>query len=84
MDRVIISTLYDRTINNRKLQKKAKDTEFLMFFETAFKKAFEDASVACYAEQMTTFEKLFKNQTFNRAVMDQLGSETYNTLRNRT
>ncbi len=82
MDRVIISTLYEKTINHQQLKNQAKNNDFKMFFESSFRNVFGNIAEKCYEEQVNAFTKLFQNSDFYTSVMAELARETYHTLRN--
>lgn len=82
-DRVIVETMYNKCVKgNRKLEQYAKNNEAELFEKSIFPEIFKQMAEDCYAEQMTSFKKLFQNKEFYLAVMEALGKEAYKGLRN--
>ena len=83
-DRVIVETLYKRTVKgNKKLEKFAKKNNAEVFEQSIFPEIFKKTAQECYIESMDSFTKLFEDKDFYKSVMEEIAKEAYKELRSR-
>jgi type I restriction enzyme R subunit len=81
-DRVIVETLYKRTVkDNKKLKQYAKKNDAEVFEQSIFPEVFKGIAQACYVESMDSFTKLFENKEFYNSVMEEIARQAYKELR---
>ena len=80
-DKVLLTTLRAKLMNNTKLQTMAKTGDPQIFAESLFPKAFDDAAQDSYIESQEAFATLFENQAKYNAIMHALGSILYREMR---
>ncbi|MBR7153339.1 MAG: type I restriction endonuclease subunit R [Candidatus Methanomethylophilaceae archaeon] len=76
-DKVVMSNLRDKLINNEKLKGLAISSEPKIFMESLFPKMFEDTAMESYLESTETYESLFQDDAKYNAVMSALGEALY-------
>ena len=76
-DRVIVETLYNRTKENKKLNRQAQKNDEEVYTKSIFPEVFKQVAQDCYIEQMKAFSKLFEDKRFYDTVMATLAQETY-------
>ena len=81
-DRVLIGSLREKLLADKKLRKAAKVDGQQIFEKNVFPKIFDAAAQASYLESTETFTKLFEDTAKYRAIMTALGQELYRELRN--
>ncbi len=80
-DKVLISTLRTKLLNDIKLQAMAKTSDPQIFNESIFPKAFGTAAQDSYMEAQDTYASLFADQAKYNAVMSALGRILYREMR---
>ena len=81
-DRVLIGTLREKLLADKKLRKAAKVDGQQIFEKNVFPKVFDQTAQASYIESTETYTKLFEDTAKYRAVMIALAKELYRELRN--
>lgn len=81
-DRVLIGTLREKLIADKKLRKAAKADGQQIFEKNVFPKVFNDTAQASYIESTETYTKLFEDSAKYHAIMTALAQELYRELRN--
>ena len=67
---------------DKKLTRYAKKNNVEVFQESIFPGVFKTVAHECYSEQMDAFKKLFQDKEFYNTIMQEIGKETYRSLRN--
>ena len=80
-DRVMLSALQSRLMNDKKLRNVAQTSDPKIFTENIFPKYFSDAAQDSYIESQETYKSLFEDQQKYKAVMDVLGQIVYRDMR---
>ena len=80
-DRVMLSALQSRLMNDKKLRNVAQTSDPKIFSENIFPKYFSDAAQDSYMESQETYKSLFEDQQKYKAVMDVLGQIVYRDMR---
>lgn len=81
-DKVIVRTIYDRTVKNDKsLKRYAKNNDAEVFEQSIFPDVFKKVAQECYSEQIGAFTKLFEDKQFYDSVMEEIAKEVYKDLR---
>ena len=73
-DRVLVETLMAKLMSDKKLRTKAKNADPLIFAESIFPRAFEDAAQDSYIESQEAYATLFEDTAKYNAVMRALCS----------
>lgn len=81
-DRVLIGTLREKLLADKKLRKAAKSDGQQIFEKNVFPKVFNDAAQASYMESTETYTKLFEDSAKYHAIMNALARELYREMRN--
>ena len=81
-DRVLIGTLREKLLADKKLRKAAKSDGQQIFEKNVFPKVFNDTAQASYIESTETYTKLFEDGDKYRAIMTALAQELYREMRN--
>lgn len=81
-DRVLIGTLREKLLADKKLRKAAKSDGQQIFEKNVFPKVFNDTAQASYIESTETYTKLFEDGAKYRAIMTALAQEIYREMRN--
>lgn len=81
-DRVLIGTLREKLLADKKLRKAAKADGQQIFVKNIFPKIFDAAAQASYIESTETYTKLFEDNAKYKAIMMALARELYRELRN--
>ena len=81
-DRVLIGTLREKLLADKKLRKAAKSDGQQIFEKNVFPKVFNDTAQASYIESTETYTKLFEDGAKYRAIMTALAQELYREMRN--
>lgn len=76
-DRVLLSALHDRLIEDTKLRKIAKSSDLQIFSESIFPKTFDEVAQDSYVEQTEAFTSLFQNKSKYNAIMSALAEMLY-------
>lgn len=76
-DKVIITTLHDKLIGDRKLKKNAQTSDLQLFAESIFPKAFDDVAQESYVEQTEAFTSMFEQKAKYSAIMAALAEMLY-------
>ena len=80
-DRVMLSALQSRLMNDKKLRNVAQTSEPKIFTENIFPKYFSDAAQDSYIESQETYRSLFEDQMKYKAIMEVLGQIVYRDMR---
>ena len=80
-DKVLLTTLKAKLMNNTKLKAMAKTSDPQIFAESHFPKAFEYTAQDSYKELQEVFGSLFEDQAKYNAIMNALGSILYSEMR---
>ena len=80
-DKVLLTTLKAKLMNNTKLKAMAKTSDPQIFAESHFPKAFEYTAQDSYKESQEVFASLFEDQAKYNAIMNALGSILYSEMR---
>ena len=80
-DKVLLTTLRDKLIEDKKLAKMAKSSDPQIFTESIFPKAFGDAATESYMESQDTYTSLFEDQAKYNAIMGVLAEVIYREMR---
>lgn len=83
-DRVILETLHSKLSKNEKLASSAKTTDPLIFSESVFPQAFENAAMESYAESQESYSSLFEDKSKYNAIMGALAGVIYREMRKGT
>lgn len=83
-DKVLLTTLRAKLMNNSKLQTMAKTSDPQIFAESHFPKAFECTAQDSYIESQEAFASLFEDQAKYNAIMNVLSSNIYSEMRMNT
>ena len=81
-DRVLIGTLREKLLADKRLRKAAKVDGQQIFEKNVFPKIFDQTAQASYIESTETYTKLFEDTAKYKAVMVALAKELYRELRN--
>ena len=81
-DRVLLGTLRERLLANKKLRKSAHTDGKQIFERSVFPRIFSEAAQASYMESTETYTKLFQDNEKYNAFMTALARELYRELRN--
>ena len=81
-DRVVIGTLREKLLADKKLRRAAKVDGQQIFEKNVFPKIFDQTAQASYIESTETYTKLFEDTAKYRAIMTALAKELYRELRN--
>lgn len=81
-DRVLIGTLREKLLADKKLRKAAKVDCQQIFERNIFPKIFDATAQASYMESTETYTKLFEDTAKYKAIMTALARELYRELRN--
>ncbi|MBR1698141.1 MAG: type I restriction endonuclease subunit R [Anaerovibrio sp.] len=82
-DRVVITALHDKLINNKKLQKAAVNNGGQMFTNNVFPTIFNDTAQQAYIESQETYTQLFKDSEKYHVIMNALAAALFNEFRQR-
>ena len=80
-DKVLLTALRTKLMNDTKLQTLAKTSDPRIFAESIFPKAFGTAAMDSYMQSQETYTKLFEDQAKYNAVMHVLGNIVYREMR---
>ncbi len=80
-DKVLLTSLRDRLLTDKKLNKIIQTTDPQIFSESVFPKFFGEAAQATYMESSETFQTLFADEAKYNAIMYALGRILYRDLR---
>lgn len=83
-DKVLISTLKTRLMEDTKLQSMARTSDPQIFSESIFPNAFSNAAMESYVEAQDTFTSLFEDKAKYDAVMHALGAVVYREMQHAT
>ena len=79
-DRVVITTLHDKLVKNKKLLKAAKTSGRQMFMKNIFPQLFSDAAQDAYTESTETYTQLFEDAGKYRSIMTALAQVLFDEL----
>lgn len=82
-DKVVISTLYQKLKNNKKLMKAAQTDGRQIFEKNIFPQQFDNAAQEAYIESTETYTKLFEDATKYRAIMNVLAHDMFDEMKNK-
>lgn len=68
-DKVLITALQNKLLNDKKLIKSAKNSDYKIFSESVFPKAFNAAAMSSYSESKDTYKTLFENKEKYDSIM---------------
>lgn len=68
-DKVLITALQNKLLSDKKLLKGAKNSDYKIFAESVFPKAFQAAAMSSYSESKDTYKTLFENKAKYDAIM---------------
>lgn len=80
-DKVLLTALRSRLMNDKKLQSMARTSNLQIFSESIFPKAFSTAAQDSYMESQETYTSLFEDQAKYNAIMHALGAVLYQEMR---
>ena len=80
-DKVLVSTLMAKLMNDTKLQRMAKTSDPQIFSVSIFPKAFGTVAQDSYTESQETFANLFEDTDKYNKIMNALGSIVYREMR---
>lgn len=80
-DRVMLSALHDKLVDNEKLASSARTTDPVIFTESIFPAAFGEAAMSSYTESQESFSSLFEDKAKYNAIMSVLAGIIYRELR---
>ena len=80
-DRVLLSSLRDKLVTDKKLKKIIQSTDPQIFTESVFPKFFGEAAQESYMESSETYQTLFADAAKYNAMMYALGRILYRDLR---
>ena len=80
-DKVLLTTIRAKLMNNTKLQNMAKTSDPKIFAESLFPKVFDDTAQDSYMESQEAFASLFEDQAKYNAIMHALSSVLYREVR---
>ena len=80
-DKVLLTALRTKLLNDTKLQTMAKTSDPQIFAESIFPKAFGTAAQDSYVESQDTYTSLFEDQAKYNAIMHALGAVIYREMR---
>ena len=80
-DRVLLTTLRDKLMGDKKLASMARTSDPQIFVESIFPKAFGDAAMESYTESQDTYTSLFEDQNKYNAIMSALAEVIYREMR---
>ena len=83
-DKVVITALHHKLMNNKKLMKAARTDGRQIFEKNIFPQMFDDAAQEAYIESTETYTKLFEDAGKYRAIMSALANAMFDELRNET
>ena len=83
-DKVMLTALKNRLMNDKKLQPMAQTSDPQIFAESIFPKAFSTAAQDSYLESQETYTSLFEDQAKYNAIMHALGTIIYREMRSQT
>ena len=83
-DKVLLTALRSRLMNDKKLQSMARTSNLQIFSESIFPKAFGTAAQDSYMESQETYTSLFEDQAKYNAIMHALGAVLYQEMRQST
>lgn len=81
-DRVLIGTLREKLMADKKLRKAARADGQQIFEKNIFPKIFDETAQASYLESTETYTKLFEDSAKYHAIMTALAQELYREMRN--
>ena len=79
-DKVLLTSLRDRLLTDKKLKKIVQTTEPKIFTESVFPKIFDDAAQASFMESSETYQTLFADAAKYKAIMNALAQILYREL----
>ena len=80
-DKVLLTSLRDRLLTDKKLKKIIQTTEPKIFTESVFPKIFDDAAQASFMESSETYQSLFADAAKYKAIMNALAQILYRDLK---
>ena len=80
-DKVLLTSLRDRLLTDKKLKKIVQTTEPKIFTESVFPKVFDDAAQASFIESSETYQTLFADAAKYKAIMNALAQILYRDLK---
>ena len=83
-DKVLLTALRSRLMNDKKLQSMARTSNLQIFSESIFPKAFGTAAQESYMESQETYTSLFEDQAKYNAIMHALGAVLYQEMQQST
>lgn len=81
-DKVVITTLHQKLMKNKKLIKAAKTDGRQIFEKNIFPQVFSTAAQEAYVESTETYAKLFEDAGKYRAIMSALAQAMFDEMRN--
>ena len=81
-DKVVITTLHQKLMKNKKLIKAAKTDGRQIFEKNIFPQVFSTAAQEAYVESTETYAKLFEDAGKYRAIMSALAHAMFDEMRN--
>lgn len=76
-DKVIITTLLDKLVGDKKLAKNARTSDLQLFSESIFPKVFDEVAQESYLEQTEAFTSMFEQKAKYAAIMAALAEMLY-------
>lgn len=77
-DKVLITTLQNKLLGDKKLLNSAKNSDYKIFSESVFPKAFNSAALSSYSESKDTYKTLFEDKSKYDAIMAVLADMLFN------
>ena len=81
-DKVLITALRAKLLNDKKLLNSAKSSDYKIFSESIFPKAFSTAAMNSYMESKDTYKTLFEDKAKYETIMTVLAEMMFNELLN--
>ena len=76
-DKVLITALQNKLLNDEKLIKSAQTSDYKIFSESVFPKAFQNAAMSSYSESKDTYKTLFENKEKYDTIMSVLADALF-------
>lgn len=81
-DKVVITALYQKLKNNKKMKKAAKTDGHQILEKNIFPQMFDEAAQEAYVESTETYTKLFEDAGKYRAIMSVLAQAMFDEMKN--
>ena len=82
-DRVMVTALHARLLRDEKLRRNAETSDYPIFRDSIFPKAFDKATMESFKEQQRTYKTLFEDKKKYDTIMQVLSEVYFNNVRGR-